>query len=120
MGTSFEDLQVWKKSVAFAVKVYEAATKYPDDERFGLKSQLCRASISVSSNIAEGHGRKSKPDFIRFLRIAMGSCRECQSLILVSIELGMFTESEQHLYESASEIVRMLGGLIKNLESSEP
>lgn len=117
MGTSFEDLQVWKKAVAFAVKVYETAPKYPDDERFGLKSQLCRASISISSNIAEGHGRKSKPDFVRFLRIAMGSCRECQSLILVSIELGMFSDTDRTLYGEAAEIVRMLGGLIKKLES---
>jgi len=116
---NFEDLLVWQKSVKFAVDVYATCENLPESERYGIRSQLTRAAISISSNIAEGHGRKSPADFIRFLRISMGSCRECQSLVMVAKELGMFDDSVMELQESAAELSRMLNGLISRLEAQK-
>ena len=92
---SFQELEIWERAITIAVSIYELAATLPADERFGIKSQLCRAAISISSNIAEGHGRNSKGDFARFCRIAMGSLRECQSLLAISHRLGLVVESKQ-------------------------
>jgi four helix bundle protein len=65
-----EKLDVWKKSVDFVVNVYKATERFPSDEKFGLTSQIRRASVSIPANIAEGAGRKSNKEFINFLSIA--------------------------------------------------
>lgn len=114
----FQDLQVWQKSFQFATEVYRAVEAFPDSEKFGLRSQLTWAAVSISSNIAEGHGRKSSADFVRFLRISMGSCRECQSLLLICHELGYLKDPNKQLFESAEEIAKMIAGLIKHLQST--
>jgi four helix bundle protein len=72
--------------------IYDLTADYPEDERFGLKSQIRRASISISSNIAEGVGRGYDKDFSKFLGIAYGSCCEVDSLLYLSIELSVVDE----------------------------
>jgi four helix bundle protein len=72
----FEELDVWQKAVEHAGRVYEITRGFPDDERYGLTSQMRRSAVSVSSNIAEGSGRTSDTDFARFLEIAYGSLME--------------------------------------------
>ena len=87
MGT-FKDLRVWNDAVQLAVVVYEVTEGFPGTERFGLTSQLRRAAISVSSNLAEGKGRASGKELCRFLDIAIGSLCEVESQFEVAIALG--------------------------------
>jgi len=85
----FRKLRVWHESVEIAVEIYHATNALPASERFGLRSQLRSAAISVSSNIAEGCGRPGRGDFARFLGIAIGSVCEIESQLLVSQKLGL-------------------------------
>jgi len=109
---TFEKLDVWQNSIDFADLVYKATRAFPDDERFGLTSQMRRASVSVSSNIAEGTSRFSKTDFARFLEIATGSVFEVVSQSFVSRREGFLKEDRfKKIYAAAEEQGRMLSGL---------
>lgn len=88
----FEKLDVWQKSVEFADQIYRCTAFFPNDEKFGLMSQLRRAAVSISSNIAEGSGRKSSNDFIRFLSIAYGSVMECVSQLHIANRLNYIND----------------------------
>ena len=113
----FRDLIIWRKSLAFAKEIYNLTRLLPRDEQFGLVSQLRRAAISVSSNIAEGHARQGR-EFRRFLSIARGSLAEAVSQLLLAVELGFLTpESIMAAEQSASEIRRMAAALSRNLPS---
>ena len=112
----FEKLEVWQKAVEYAGRVYEVTRAFPDDERFGLISQMRRASVSVSSNLAEGSGRNSDRDFARFVEIAYGSLMETISQAQIAkiqnfIQDGNFDE----LYQRADQLARMLSGLRSTL-----
>jgi four helix bundle protein len=112
----FERLEVWNKSIDFADLVYRVTRAFPDDERFGLTSQMRRAAVSVSSNIAEGSARFSKTDSARFLEIATGSVFEVVSQSFISRRQGFLTEADfGTLYSAAEEQGRMLSGLRKSL-----
>jgi four helix bundle protein len=112
----FEKLDVWKRSREFAVETYKVTSGFPKEEVYGLTSQLRRAAISVALNIAEGSDRKADKDFVRFLRIAIGSTEEVVTGLYIARDLG-FVEQEDfdRLYESSNVIVAMLNGLIKSL-----
>jgi four helix bundle protein len=79
---SYRDLIAWQRGMDLAVEVYEATTDWPDAERFGLISQIRRAAVSIPSYIAEGHGRRSDPEFRHFLGIAHGSLCELETCFL--------------------------------------
>ena len=112
----FERLDVWKKSIDFADLVYRVTRTFPDDERFGLTSQMRRAAVSVSSNIAEGSARFSKADFAHFLEIATGSAFEVVSQSFISRRQAFLTETDfSALYTAAEEQGRMLSGLRKSV-----
>ncbi|MGD0259917.1 MAG: four helix bundle protein [Verrucomicrobiota bacterium] len=112
----FERLDVWKKSIEFADLVYRVTRAFPDEERFGLTSQMRRAAVSVSSNIAEGSARFSKADFARFIEIAGGSVFEVVSQSFISRRQGFLAEADFGvLYAAAEEQGRMLSGLRKSL-----
>lgn len=112
----FERLEVWNKSIDFADMVYRVTRTFPDDERFGLTSQMRRAAVSVSSNIAEGSARFSKADFARFLEIATGSVFEVVSQSFISRKQGFLAEADfGALYSAAEEQGRMLSGLRKSI-----
>lgn len=99
-----------------AVAVYNATTRFPTEERFGLSQQVRRAAVSIPSNIAEGHSRRSTPDFRRFLNIAYGSRAEVETQILLAQRLGYLTESQRDdLTRLAEEIGRLINGLDKSL-----
>jgi four helix bundle protein len=89
----FEKLDVWQKGVDFASNTYSATASFPTDERFGLTSQMRRASVSVSSNIAEGSSRSSDVDFARFLEIAYGSLMESVSQSFIANKQGFWPNS---------------------------
>ncbi len=111
---SFEKLNVWKKSKALSTMVYKLTKSFPDDERFGLISQMRRCAISISSNIAEGTGRHSGKDKARFTEISYSSALELLNQVILSYDLKFITESDYlKLRETISEITAMLNGLHK-------
>lgn len=116
MPFKFENLQVWQKAVDFTVDIRKISAYLPDEEQYGLKSQLNRAAASVALNIAEGAGRFHNKDFIRFLRIAKGSLNEVVTVLRICYCSEMLSE-EQHkeLYANADELDRMLNGLSRKL-----
>ena len=115
---NFKDLNVWKKSMDFVTEIYQQVSLFPEDEKFGLVSQMKRAAISIPSNIAEGSGRNSKKEFIHFLSIAKGSSYELQTQILLSSRLGLLNEVKtEKLNDSICEIQKMIFGLQKHLKS---
>jgi four helix bundle protein len=112
----FRDLEVWQKSMDLAVDVYTIARRFPREERFELTSQLRKAVVSVSSNIAEGSGRATTKDLLNFLSTARGSLRESESLLLLSQRLGYASERElKAAIQLVHRIGQMLTALRKNL-----
>lgn len=113
---SFRDLQVWQKGMQLASLVYQTSRALPKDEQFGLISQMRRAAVSVPSNIAEGYGRRSRADYVRFLNMAMGSLFELQTQTEIAANLGYLAAAEsQPLAADAREVERMLSALIRKL-----
>jgi four helix bundle protein len=112
----FEKLDVWQKAVDFADLVYAVTRGFPADERFGLTSQMRRASVSISSNIAEGSGRSSDKDFAHFVEMAYGSLMETVSQTQVAFRQSLLhLEARNDLYGRAEELARMLSGLKTSL-----
>jgi four helix bundle protein len=113
----YRDLLVWQKAVGWVEAIYSATHGWPQDERFGLISQVRRAAVSVPSNIAEGCARRSTGDFVRFLSISRGSLAEVETQLIIATRLGYLDEPTQaSLLEAADELSRMLAGLIAKLE----
>ena len=117
---NFEKLEVWQKAVAFADTVYAVTRTFPDNERFGLTSQMRRAAVSVASNIAEGSARFSGKDFARFIEFATGSVFEVVTQASIGLRQG-FLDQQVHskLYQLAEEQSKMLSGLRRSLLESE-
>jgi four helix bundle protein len=114
---SYRDLEVWKKAMRLAKRIYQVTQKFPREERFGLTSQLRRAAVFVPSNLAEGHARFGAGEFSRFLSIAMGSVAELETQILLSHELGYIKEAlTLELLAELDVIGKMLRGLAKSIE----
>lgn len=115
----FRQLQVWEKAHTVTLLVYRLTATFPTEERYGLTSQLRRASASIAANIAEGCGRNSDGDFQRFLTIAMGSAVEVEYFLLLAHDLGFLRVDP---YRSADrrvvEVQRMLGSLIRKVEAT--
>jgi four helix bundle protein len=107
MSESYKHLEVWKDSVILAEHIYIVTKEYPKEEMFNCVTQLRRAVVSISSNIAEGSGRKSKKDFSRFVEIARGSLYEVESLVEISKKLDYISMEE---YTSLSKELFALGG----------
>src|SRR6185503_9016715 len=87
-GSSYRDLRVWKTAISLALEVYRITESFPRSERFGLTSQLRRASVSVPSNIAEGHARSTRGEYKQFLSIARGSVAEVEVQLTLAEQLG--------------------------------
>ena len=115
------DLIVWQKSMTLVTEIYKATTSFPRKEDYGITSQIRRCGVSIPSNIAEGYGRHSRNEYVRFPQIAMGSLYELQTQLEIAANLGYLKKEEfESLYESTREIERMLSVLIKKLtEASE-
>ncbi len=112
----FEKLDVWHKAVDLADRIYGVTDAFPDDERFGLTSQMRRASVSVSSNIAEGSGRSSDRDFARFIDIGYGSLMEVVSQGHIATRRSFLPQADlDTLKDEAEQLARMLSGLRSSL-----
>jgi len=110
---SFERLDVWKKSRLLTKEIYLLTKKFPDDEKFGITSQLRRAIISVCSNIAEGSSRKSKKDQAHFYNISYSSLTESLNQLIISNDLGYLKdESLEEIRNEIHTISLMLNRLI--------
>ncbi len=117
-GFNFEKLDVWRRAVDFAAFVYDCTKTFPAEERFGITSQMRRAVVSVSSNIAEGSSRSSRQDFARFVEMAVGSLYELVSQGFIARKQGLLDEQAfQKLYSESEELIRMLSGLRNHLRS---
>jgi four helix bundle protein len=115
--STFRDLLIWQKSMEFVTEIYQHTKAFPNDEKYGLTSQLRRSAVSVPSNIAEGYGRNSSGDFHRFLNISMGSLFEIQTHLQIARNLEYLDdETGTVLYESSREIERMISSFIKSLD----
>ncbi len=118
MVRDFRELKVWEKSHRLTLEVYKVSQGFPEDERYGLTSQMRRSSASIPTNIAEGCGRGGSNEFRRFLQIAMGSASELEYQLLLAHDLGLLkTSHHDTLSTDVCEIKRMLTGLIKKLSS---
>jgi four helix bundle protein len=112
----FEKLGVWQKAVGFADRVYAVTREFPDAERFGLTSQMRRAAVSISSNVAEGSGRMSDKDFAHFVEVAYGSLMEVVSQSQLALNQEFLKQSARdEIYARAEELARMLSGLRSSL-----
>ena len=113
---NYRDLDVWKLSKELAKDIYNLTSLYPADERFGLTQQMRRAAVSVMSNIAEGSGRRSTQEFIRFINIASGSLCELEAQLLLAVDLGYAAAERMELVlAKADRISKMLYALSQSL-----
>jgi four helix bundle protein len=116
----FEKFEVWQQSVGFADKVYACTRGFPRDEQFGLTSQMRRAAVSVSSNIAEGSSRLSDKEFARFVEIAYGSLMEVISQMFVATRQSLIDQPQcDQIYSDAEHIARKLSALRNTLDGSK-
>lgn len=113
---SFKQLIVWQKAMELVKVIYKITADFPKSELYGLVSQARRSAVSIPSNIAEGKRRKTRKDFIQFLRIADGSAAELETQILISIDLypSIDFRAANTLLE---EVQKMLSVIIKKLET---
>jgi four helix bundle protein len=113
----YRRLVVWQKANELALQVYAATRSFPADELYGMTSQLRRAALSVSLNIAEGYGRQTRKELGQFLRIASGSLAEVECLLDFSHQLGYLSEASFHrLSVLRSDTGRLLWGLGRKLK----
>jgi four helix bundle protein len=113
---TYRDLVVWQKSMELVTEVYRMTKNFPGDEIYGLTSQMRRCAVSLPSNIAEGYGRHSTQDYVRFLRVACGSLFELQTQMEISKNLTYLNENAFYThYEASREIERMLNSLINKV-----
>src|SRR5690606_37491282 len=117
---SYRDLIVWQSAMALAVGTYDLTRAFPVEERFGLSAQLRRAAVSVPANIAEGHGRVHRGEYVHHLSIAHGSLCEVETMLLLAVELRLGRAANVAvLLETSREVGRMLGGLMRGLRRAQ-
>jgi four helix bundle protein len=116
---NYRNLNVWKKAIELTTIVYSAVADFPNEEKYGIISQIKRSVVSIPSNIAEGAGRNSKKEFNYFLGIANGSSYELQTLIILSNNLKMIDqEKTENILSNIDEIQKMLFNLQNHLNNS--
>ncbi len=120
MIVSYKDLDVCQLAMNLAEDCYRLTRAFPTDERYGLTSQIRRASVSMPANIAEGYGRDQTGSYIQFLRVALGSANELETLLLLSSRLGITAiERDTAHRETVTRVSKMLISLIWTLESKQ-
>jgi four helix bundle protein len=114
---------VWQKGIELVVIVYEITASFPEEEKYGSSAQMSRAAVSIPSNIAEGHLRKTSKDFKQFLSIARGSCAELETQIIIAHKLGFIQEENfNNLSPKIEELSKMLSAFYSkiNYEPAKP
>jgi four helix bundle protein len=114
---SFHDLEAWKQSMVLVERCYKASRQFPIEERYGLTSQLRRAAVSIPSNVAEGHCRRTTRAYANHVSIACGSEGELETCIELALRLGFLSNTEAaQLMERCTEVGKILAGLYSSLE----
>lgn len=115
---NFTQLNAWKEGHKLVIDIYQAVKKFPEKEQFILTSQLLRAVISITSNIAEGFGRHGIKEKIQFYYLAQSSLTEVQNQLLIARDVGYLSESKfKSVWEQTIVVHKLIGGLIKSLKS---
>ena len=113
----FKEFEFWKKSRIFNKEIYLITKKFPEEEKFVFISQLRRASLSISSNIAEGSSRRSDKDFYRFLEMALGSAYEVDSQLMLASDLEFISENDQiEFSNNLDSIIKMMSKFMSTLK----
>jgi four helix bundle protein len=114
---NYEDLQVWQKAHVLTLAIYKATQCFPNEERFGLTSQIRRSCASIGANLAEGCGRRSDGEMARFVHIAMGSGAELSYHLRLARDLDLLSNAvSEHLRSDLNEVMRMLSSLSQKLK----
>jgi len=115
----FKNLEIWKRAVKLATKVYQITSDFPKEEKYGLVSQLRRCVVSIGSNIAGGAGRNTNKDFNRFLSIAYGSSYELETQLIIANNLKLLSDLEsKNLCKEIDELQKMIYVFSKKLDNS--
>jgi four helix bundle protein len=116
--TTDRDLDVWQKAMRLVEAIYALSASFPEQERFGLQSQIRRAAVSIPSNIAEGYGRQARGDYIRQLSVANGSLKEVETQIILAGQLAFVSTNETaEPWRLAQECGQLLNRLMSSLAS---
>ncbi len=108
---NFKEIKAWQKAKSLVYIVYKLTRQFPAEEKYALTSQVKRAVVSISSNIAEGSGRNTNNDFAHFLDIALGSAFELESELLVAINLDFLTSNEcENIFNQLDEVQKLIVG----------
>lgn len=114
---SFTDLSAWREGHKLVLLVYNSLKNFPDNEKFGLSSQMGRCVVSITSNIAEGFSRSGKKEKIQFYRIALGSLTELQNQLLVAKDIGYIRKEKfRELADLSVEVAKLINSLIKGID----
>lgn len=114
---TYREFIAWQKAMTFVTDVYQLTTNFPQNDIFGITSQIRRSAVSVQSNFAEGFGRKGNNEFLRFIRIAIGSLYECQTQLEIACNINYMQKEEfNRIFNASKEIEALMKGLIKKLE----
>ncbi len=117
---SYRDLLIWQRGMDVVEACYRLSKLLPDNERFGLVTQIRRAAVSIPANIAEGHGREVPGSFVQFLRISQGSLKELETLIMLVQRMQMAeSNSADRLLEQCDELGRMLRAMIRSVQEKQ-
>ncbi len=117
MLTSYKELKVWQKAYQLCLEIYKMTRAFPKEEQYNLTSQIRRAAVSIPSNIAEGYGRNTTPNYIRSLHIAYGSICELETQVMLAGDLEYLpVKAVEKSREDIREVERMLKALIASLE----
>lgn len=119
--SSFTGLKTWQKGHKLVLNIYKISKTFPTEEQFGLTSQLRRAAVSITSNIAEGFSRKGPKDKARFYYTSLGSLTEIQNQLLIARDLNYCSRNEfATIAAETIELSKMINGLIKSVSSLIP
>ncbi len=114
---NYRELKIWHKAIDFSVDIYELVADFPTDEKFGLFSQLRRASVSVPSNIAEGSSRGTEKDFARFLTMSLGSFFEIETQLIISQRVNYIKNDELEEFKTKiTDLIRMIMAFKKHIK----
>jgi four helix bundle protein len=114
---NFKKLKIWNTGIELVKQIYLMTNRFPDQEKYGLSVQCQRSAVSIPSNIAEGSSRRSRRDQYRFLEIALGSCFELETQVILVRELGYETEDRiNKVLFQIEELQKMITGYMNTIE----
>ena len=117
---SYKDQFIWRKAVDLSVRCYKLTNYFPKSEIYGMISQIRRCSVSVPSNIAEGYGRKGKGEYIHFLHIALGSLRELDTQLTISLRVELAQKKYiESVLNDCDEMQRLIVSSINKLKNNQ-